>query len=72
MKTKILSFILFAILLIFTSCGDGTTNSGNSDINDNPQLDGDIDDNKGKGIGDRAYAPHKFSFFVQRLVTFVK
>lgn len=45
MKTKILSFILFAILLIFTSCGDGTTNSGNSDINDNPQLDGDIDDN---------------------------
>ena len=39
MKTKILSFILFAILLIFTSCGDGTTNSGNSDINDNPQFE---------------------------------
>lgn len=39
MKSKILSFILFAILLIFTSCGDGTTNSGNSDINDNPQFE---------------------------------
>ena len=39
MKTKILSFILFAILLIFTSCGDGTTNAGNSDINDNPQFE---------------------------------
>lgn len=36
MKTKILSFILFAILLIFTSCGDGTTNT---DINDNPQFE---------------------------------
>lgn len=39
MKTKILSFILFAILLIFTSCGGGTTNSGNTDINDNPQFE---------------------------------
>ena len=39
MKTKILSFILFAILLIFTSCGDGTTNSGHSDIIDNPQFE---------------------------------
>lgn len=39
MKTKILSYILFAILFIFTSCGDGTTNSGHSDIIDNPQFE---------------------------------
>ena len=39
MKTKNLSYILFAILFIFTSCGDGTTNSGHSDIIDNPQFE---------------------------------
>lgn len=36
--TKLI-FCLFTILIIFTSCGDGTTNSGHSDIIDNPQFE---------------------------------